>query len=92
MKLSDVTIEASETKCLIPFNTNLTDACRPSISLSADQNWVESVVYLGNGQELEVTLAANDAAERSAHIKVLFVDAWGDPYEAECVLTQKGLE
>ena len=40
---------------------------------------------------MEVTLAANDAAERSAHIKVLFVDAWGDPYEAECVLTQKGL-
>ena len=92
MKLSDVSIEASETKCLIPFNTNLTDACRPGITLSADENWVESVVYLGNGQELEVVLSANDGAERSAHIKVVFVDAWGDAYEAECVLTQKGLE
>lgn len=92
MKLTDLTIEASETKCLIPFNTNLTDSCRPGITLSADENWVESVVYLANGKELEVTLAANGGVERSAHIKVLFVDAWGDSHEAECVLTQKGLE
>lgn len=92
MKLSDVAIEASETKCLIPFNTNLTDSCRPSITISADQNWVESIVYLSNGKELEVTLAANGGAERSAHVKVVFVDAWGDAHHAECVLTQKGLE
>jgi hypothetical protein len=92
MKLSDVTIEASETKCLIPFNTNLTDACRPGIHLSAAGNWVESVSYLANGKELEVVLAANGGAERSANIKVVFVDAWGDKHEAECVLTQKGLE
>lgn len=92
MKLSDVTVEASETKCLIPFNTNLTDACRPSITLSANENWVEGVTYLGNGKELEVTLSANGGAERSAYVKVLFEDAWGDKHEAECVLTQKGLE
>jgi hypothetical protein len=92
MKLSNATVEASETKCLIPFNTNLTDDCRPGITLSADANWVESVVYLGNGKELEVTFAANDGAERSANIKVLFEDAWGDTHEAVCVLTQKGLE
>ena len=92
MKLSDLTIEATETQCLIPFNTNLTDACRPGLTVSADENWVESLVYLGNGKELEATLSANDGAERSTHIKVLFVDAWGDPHTAECVLTQKGLE
>lgn len=92
LKLSDVAIEASETKCLIPFNTNLTDACRPSITISADANWVEKIEYLGNGKELEVTLTANGGAERSAHVKAVFVDAWGDAHEAECVLTQKGLE
>lgn len=92
MKLSDVTAEATETKSVVPFNTNLTDACRPSISLSADENWVESIEYLSNGKELEVTFAVNDGAERSANIKVVFVDAWGDEHTAECVLTQKGLE
>lgn len=92
LKLSDVAIEASETKCLIPFNTNLTDACRPGITLSANENWVEKIEYLGNGKELEVTLTANGGAERSAHVSVVFVDAWGDAHEAECVLTQKGLE
>lgn len=92
MKLSDVTVEATETTCLVPFNTNLTDDCRSTLSLSANANWVKSVVFLGNGKELEVTLAANGGAERSAHIKVVFVDAWGDAHEAECVLTQKGLE
>ena len=92
MKLSDVTIEASETKCLIPFNTNLTDSCRPGITVSADENWVEGVEYLANGKELEVSLSANGGAERSTHVKVVFVDAWGEKHEAECVLTQKGLE
>ena len=92
MKLSDVTVEATETKCLIPFNTNLVDSCRPGITLSANENWVYGVEYLANGKELEGTLAANDGAERSAHVKVVFVDAWGDAHEAECVLTQKGLE
>lgn len=92
MKLENVTVEASETQCLIPFNSNLTDACRPGLSFSANENWVESVVYLGNGKELEVILAANDGAERTANVTVLFVDAWGDEHIAECVLTQKGLE
>ena len=92
MKLENVTIEASETKCLIPFNTNLTDACRPSITLSASEDWVKKLEYLGNGKELEVTLSANDGVERTANVTVLFVDAWGEEYKAECVLTQKGLE
>lgn len=92
MKLSDVTVTASETKCLIPFNTNLTDVCRPNMTFSANEDWVESIVYLGNGKELEVTLSANNHDDRSAYINVLFVDAWGDEHNAECVLTQKGLE
>ena len=92
MKLSNVTVDATETKCLIPFNTNLIDSCRPGITISASENWVYGVEYLANGKELEVTFAANDGAERSAHVKVVFVDAWGDAHEAECVLTQKGLE
>ncbi len=92
MKLNDVTIEASETKCLIPFNTNLTDACRPGLTISANAEWISGIEYLGNGKELEVVLSANDGVERSANVAVLFVDAWGDEHKAECVLTQKGLE
>ena len=92
MKLSDVKVEASQTTCLIPFNTNLTDACRPGITISASETWVEKVEYLGNGKELEVSLSANDGVERSANIEVVFVDAWGDEHKAECVLTQNGLE
>lgn len=92
MKLENVTVEALETKCLIPFNTNLTDACRPGITFSADADWVSGIEYLGNGKELEVGFTANDGIKRTANVTVLFVDAWGDEYKAECVLTQKGLE
>lgn len=89
VKLSDATAEATETTCLVTFNTNLTDACRPNITFSADAEWVEGFEYLGNGVALEVTIAANGGAERSANIKVVFVDAWGDAHSSECVLTQK---
>ena len=92
MALSDVTVEATMTECVIPFTSNLVDTCRPGLTISADENWVKSLVYSGNGKELAVLLSANDGVERSANIKVVFVDAWGDAHEAGCVLTQKGLE
>ena len=93
MKLSDVTVAASDVKCEIPFNTNLTDECRPTMTFSAvDCSWVESVRYLGNGTHLEAVFTSNNGAERSAVIRVTFTDAWGETSEAECVLTQKGLE
>ena len=92
MKLSDVTVLASEAKCEIPFNTNLTDECRPSMTLSASESWVESLEYLGDGKHLEAVVSQNNGVERSAVIKVTFTDAWGITSEAECVLTQKELE
>ena len=92
MKLSDTTVPAHKSVCQIPFNSNLTDACRPSMTITASEAWVESVEYLDNGTHLEAKFSENNAAERSATITVLFVDAWGTPYEADCVLTQKSLE
>ena len=89
MKLSDATAEATETKCLVTFNTNLTDACRPYITFSADADWVEGIEFLGNGGQLEVTLAANGGEERSANITAVYVDAWGDSHSAVCLLTHK---
>ena len=64
----------------------------PAMTFAANADWVESIEYLSNGKELEVTFAVNDGEERSANINVVFVDAWGDEHTAECVLTQKGLE
>ena len=92
MKLSDTTVPAHKTVCQIPFNTNLTDACRPGLTVTASEAWVESVEYLDNGTHLEVKFSENNAAESTATITVLFVDAWGTPYEEDCVLTQKSLE
>ena len=89
MKLSNVTVEASETACEIPFNTNLTDACRPTMTFSANEDWVESVEYMSNGTHLAVKFSANGAEERSVNILVTFTDAWGVETVADCVLTQK---
>lgn len=92
MKLLDMTVLASDIKCDIPFNTNLTDECRPGMTFSANENWVESVKFLGDGQHLRVMFTPNSGVERSALIKVTFTDAWGITSVAECVLTQKELE
>ena len=92
MKLSDMTVEATETECLIPFNSNLTDACRPGMTFTANAGWVESIKYLGNGTHLEVKFSANGDMERSALITVSFTDACDITTTAECVLTQKALE
>jgi hypothetical protein len=92
LKLMDVVAEANETKCEIPFNSNLTDECRPNMKFEALDSWVESIKYLGNGTHLEVVFSENNAVERSTEIKVVFTDAWGDDHETKCLLTQKGLE
>ena len=88
MKLPNVTVGADVAKCEIPFNTNLTDQCRPSLKFSASQAWVKSVKYLGNGTHLEVVFANNYGAERSAEILAIFTDALGEVFSAKCVLTQ----
>lgn len=92
LKLADVVAEANVAKCEIPFNSNLTDECRPNMKFEAAEAWVESIEYLGNGTHLEVVFSENNAVERSTEIKAVFTDAWGDDHEAKCVLTQKGLE
>jgi hypothetical protein len=89
MKLSNVTVEASEVACEIPFNSNLTDACRPAMTFAANADWVESIEYMSNGTHLAVKFSANGAEERSANITVTFTDAWGVVSSTECVLTQK---
>ena len=92
MELENKTIEASETECEITFNSNLTDACRPGITIVADENWVESIEYLGCGTHLLVKVAANSGEERQATISLSFTDACGVTTNTNCVLTQKAGE
>ena len=92
MELENTTIEASETECEITFNSNLTDACRPGITIVADENWVESIEYLGCGTHLLVKVAANSGEERQATISLSFTDACGVTTNTNCVLTQKAGE
>ena len=92
MELADTTVEASVTECEIEFSSNLTDECRPAMTFSANENWVESVEYLGCGTHLLVKFSAIGGAERSAVVKVTFTDAWGITSEETCVLTQKAIE
>ena len=92
MELENKTIEASETECEITFNSNLTDACRPGLYLVADENWVESIEYLGCGTHLLVKVAANSGEERQATISLSFTDACGVTTNTNCVLTQKAGE
>lgn len=89
MKMSDITVKVDDEKCEIPFNTNLTDQCRPGLTFSADKDWVKSIKYLGNGTHLAVEFSKNDGAERSAEIVAVFTDAIGGVYTAKCVLTQE---
>jgi hypothetical protein len=92
MELANTTIEASETECEIAFNSNLTDACRPGMTIVADENWVESIEYLGCGTHLLVKVAANSGEERQANISLSFTDACGVTTNTTCVLTQKAGE
>ena len=89
MSLETKSVEASETECEIAFNSNLTDACRPGMTFTADENWVESIEYLSCGTHLLVKFSANAGEERQATIRVSFTDAIGETSNAACVLTQK---
>ena len=91
MDLLDTTVESSETECEITFDSNLTDACRPGMTFTADENWVESIEYLGCGTHLLVKFSANDGDERKANITVSFTDAWGNTTYETCVLTQNAM-
>ena len=89
MSLETKSVEASETECEIAFDSNLTDACRPGMTFTADENWVESIEYLSCGTHLLVKLSANAGEERQATISVSFTDAIGETSNVSCVLTQK---
>jgi hypothetical protein len=89
MQLADTEVEATQTECEIAFDSNLTDACRPGMTISADADWVESIEYLSCGTHLLVKFAANDGEARQATITVSFTDACDETSNATCVLTQK---
>ena len=91
MELANTEVDGSETECEITFNSNLTDDCRSGMAFTADENWVESIEYLGCGTHLLVKFSANYGEERNANITVSFTDAWGNTTTETCVLTQKAM-
>ena len=91
LELKDTEIEASQTECEVVFNSNLTDACRPSLKFEADAEWVKGIEYFPDGVSLLVTLDESEGLERTANITATFVDAWGDKTVSTCTLTQKAL-
>lgn len=91
LKLNDTEIEASQTECEVLFNSNLTDACRPSLTFSASEEWVKHIEYFSDGVSLLLTLDESEGFERSATITARFVDAWGVETTSTCTLTQKAL-
>ena len=92
MMLENKTVEATETESEIAFDSNLTDACRPSMTFSADVNWVKKIEYLSCGTPLVVKFNANSREERQAVITVSFTDACGKTATTTCVLTQKAVQ
>jgi hypothetical protein len=92
MMLENKTVEATETECEIAFDSNLTDACRPNMTFSADVNWVKKIEYLSCGTHLLVKFNANSREERQAVITVSFTDACGKTATTTCVLTQKAVQ
>ena len=90
ISMSDVTVEASQTECRVVFDSNLIDDCRSGLTIKADEEWVDSIEYLGNGTELLVKLSANGGlTERKTTITATFTDACRETTKATCVLTQK---
>lgn len=91
LQLKDTEIEASQTECEVVFNSNLTDACRPSLTFTASEDWVKGIEYFPDGVSLLVTLDESEGYERKAEITARFVDAWGEETVSTCTLTQKAL-
>ncbi len=88
MQLKDTEVEALTTECEVEFNSNLTDACRPTMTFRADDDWVESIEYLGCGTHLLVKFSANGGETRETTLRVGFTDACDNYTEATCKLTQ----
>ena len=85
-------VEASEVECDILFSSNLIDECRPGITLTADESWVEKLELLPSGTQVRAYLVPNSGDERTATITLAFKPAWGEPTKTKCKLTQKALE
>ena len=60
----------------------------PSMSFSADKDWVHSVEFGMDGASLLVKTSVNTGAAREAQITASFKDAWGEVTTTTCTLTQ----
>ena len=88
LSLQDTEMPGADKEYKVPFNTNLSADQLPSMSFSADANWVQSVEFGTDGASLFVTASVNTGAPRSAQISASFKDAWGDVHTTTCTLTQ----
>lgn len=88
LSLQDTEMPGADNEYKVPFNTNLSAAQLPSMTFSADADWVHSVEFGTDGASLLVKAGVNDGAPRTAQISASFKDAWGDVHTTTCTLTQ----
>ena len=88
LSLQDTEMPAADSEYKVLFNTNLSAMQLPSMSFSADKDWVHSVEFGMDGASLLVKTSVNTGAAREAQITASFKDAWGEVTTTTCTLTQ----
>lgn len=85
ISLEDVSVSASQTECVVPLTTNLTDEQRPYITFSADKAWVGSISVAPSNACLSVELSSDAAGD--ATITMCYTPQWGEPVEESCTIS-----
>ena len=80
-------IGSAEGDVYVPFNTNLTDSERKSVSFSADASWVEEVTWAACGDSLLLRCATSPLGS-PAEIQASFRDEWGNVTLAKGTVTR----
>lgn len=88
LSLQDTKMPAADKEYKVPFNTNLSAAQLPSMSFSANKEWIHSVEFGTDGASLLVKTSVNTGAAREAQLTASFKDAWGEVTTTTCTLTQ----
>lgn len=80
-------ISVSGGQCKVPCRTNLTDAERSRIVVTADQKWISDLRWSLDGRSVDFTAEAGSS--RQAVITLAHTDAWGIVTEVLCNISQE---